>query len=123
MYVLSFKNIKEGGVIYVFHSDIERVNFQAAFQDAGFKLSENLIWVKNSFNLSRNDYHWKHEPILYGWKEGKAHYFIDDRTQSTIHDDSANIDKMKKEELHRIRMKLVSCSYLNSIRTLKLWQR
>lgn len=99
MYKLAFNYTKDGGVIYVFHSDVERVNFQSAMCDAGFKFSENLIWVKNSFNLSRNDYHWKHEPILYGWREGKAHYFIDDRTQSTVIDESSSIEKMKKEEL------------------------
>jgi DNA modification methylase len=80
MYMLASKHTKPGGAIYVFHSDIERVSFQLAFTTAGFKFSENLIWVKNSFNLSRNDYHWKHEPILYGWREGAGHYFVDDRT-------------------------------------------
>jgi DNA modification methylase len=99
MYMLASKHTKPGAAIYVFHSDIERVSFQLAFTTAGFKFSENLIWVKNSFNLSRNDYHWKHEPILYGWKEGAGHYFVDDRTQSTIFDDSVNIEKLKKEEL------------------------
>ncbi len=43
-----------------------------------------MIWVKNSLVLGRQDYHWRHEPILYGWKEGAAHYFVDDRTQDTI---------------------------------------
>lgn len=99
MYTLASKHTKPGAAIYVFHSDIKRVSFQLAFTTAGFKFSENLIWVKNSFNLSRNDYHWKHEPILYGWKEGAGHYFVDDRTQSTIFDDSVNIEKLKKEEL------------------------
>ncbi len=102
MYCNAFEHLKIGGVIYVFHSDVERLSFEYAFQKAGFKFSENLIWVKNSFNLSRHDYHWKHEPILYGWKEGVGHYFVDDRTQSTVFDDTQSIEKMKKEELVEI---------------------
>ena len=102
MYTNAFEHLKIGGVIYVFHSDVERLSFEYAFQKAGFKFSENLIWVKNSFNLSRHDYHWKHEPILYGWKEGVGHYFVDDRTQSTVIDDTQSLEKMKKEELVEI---------------------
>lgn len=37
------------------------------------------IWI-----LGRQDYQWRHEPILYGWKEGAGHYFVDDRKQSTV---------------------------------------
>jgi hypothetical protein len=88
MYVNAYEHLKIGGVIYVFHSDVERLSFEYAFQKAGFKFSENLIWVKNSFNLSRHDYHWRHEPILYGWKEGVGHYFVDDRTQSSVFDET-----------------------------------
>lgn len=84
----SFKNlyesIKEGGSIYVFHADTEGLNFRNAFIKAGFKLAQCLIWVKNTFVMGRQDYQWRHEPILYGWKEGAAHHFVNDRTQSTI---------------------------------------
>lgn len=96
---VAYQNTKDGGAIYVFHSDTERINFTSSFINAGFKLSEILIWVKNSLVLSRQDYHWKHEPIIYGWKEGTAHYFIDDRTHSTVFEQASNIDKLKKDEL------------------------
>lgn len=79
-----YEHIKPGGAIYVCHADTEGINFRVAFKNAGFKLAECLIWVKNALVLGRQDYHWRHEPILYGWKEGAAHYFIDDRTQDTI---------------------------------------
>jgi len=79
-----FEGIKAGGSIYVCHADTEGYNFRKAYREAGFKLAQVLIWVKNSLVLGRQDYHWRHEPILYGWKEGAAHYFIDDRTQDTI---------------------------------------
>lgn len=75
---------KAGAPIYVFHADIEGLNFRNAFKNAGFKLAQCLVWVKNTFVMGRQDYQWKHEPILYGWKEGKAHYFIDSRSQNTV---------------------------------------
>lgn len=92
--------MRPGAAIYVFHADMEGLNFRKAFVDAGLKLHECLIWEKNNFVLGKNDYHWRHEPILYGWKEGAAHYFIDDRTQDTvILEDDVDFDAMKKPEL------------------------
>ncbi len=79
-----FENTKKGGAIYVCHADTEGLNFRNAYKNAGYKLAECLIWVKNALVLGRQDYHWRHEPILYGWKEGAAHYIIYDRTQDTI---------------------------------------
>ena len=87
---------KNGGAIYCCHADTEGLNFRTAFINAGFKLAECLIWVKNSLVLGRQDYHWRHEPILYGWKEGAGHYFIDDRSQDTIWE----YNKPKVNDLH-----------------------
>ncbi len=91
-----FEHTKSGGAIYVCHADTEGLNFRNAFKNAGYKLAECLIWVKNALVLGRQDYHWRHEPILYGWKEGAAHYFVDDRTQDTIWE----YNKPKKNEEH-----------------------
>ena len=44
-------NLKSGGSIYCCHADTEGINFRTAFKDAGFKLAECLIWVKNSLVL------------------------------------------------------------------------
>lgn len=79
-----FEAAKCGSSIYVFHADTEGLNFRNAFKSVGFKLAQCLVWVKNTFVLGRQDYQWRHEPILYGWKEGASHYFIDDRKQSTV---------------------------------------
>ncbi len=79
-----YENMEEGAPIYVCHADSEGENFRRTFREAGLKLAQCIIWVKNAFVMGRQDYQWKHEPILYGWKEGKAHYFIDDRTQDTV---------------------------------------
>lgn len=95
-----FEFMRVGAAIYVFHADSEGLNFRKAFKNVGFKLSECLIWEKNNFVLGRCDYHWRHEPILYGWKEGAAHYFINDRTQDTVFlEDDVDFDSMKKQDL------------------------
>lgn len=50
--------------------------------------------------MGRQDYQWRHEPCLYGWKDGAAHYFVDDRKQSTVFEDAApKIDAMSKTEM------------------------
>ena len=96
VYKNMFDSIKEGGSIYVCHADSEGLNFRKAFIDAGFKLAQCLIWVKNSFTMGRQDYQWQHEPILYGWKPGAGHYFVDDRSLSTVW----FYDKPKHNDLH-----------------------
>lgn len=109
-----YEHTKAGGAIYCFHADTEGLNFRNAFREAGFKLAECLIWVKNSLVLGRQDYQWRHEPCLYGWKEGAAHYFVDDRTQDTI----LEYDKPRNNSLHPTQknIDLVSRLILNSSR-------
>ncbi len=75
---------KDGGAWYVWHADSEGVNFRKAFQESGLLMKQCLIWVKNALVMGRQDYHWKHEPCLYGWKAGAAHYFTNDRTKTTV---------------------------------------
>jgi DNA modification methylase len=99
VYARYFENMREGAVIYVAHGESERAAFSDCLVEAGLKLSEVLIWVKQSGTLSRQDFNWKHEPILYGWKEGKGHHFCGDFTLTTVIDDDLDIDKMKKDEL------------------------
>lgn len=75
---------KKGGAIYVWHASSEVVNFAKAMVDAGWLLKQQLIWVKNSMVMGRQDYQWKHEPCLYGWLEGAAHNWYSDRSQTTV---------------------------------------
>lgn len=77
-------NTKKGAGIYVFFADMELRSFVDAFIDGGFKLSQQLIWLKQTMVMGRKDYHCKHEPILYGWYEGEAHNWYSDRKQTTI---------------------------------------
>ena len=96
-------NIKEGGAFYIWHSEKEDIAFKEQLIKAGVYIHQTLIWVKNNFVLGRMDYQPKHEPCLYGWKEGAGHYFVDDRSQSSvIEDEKPDIKKMKKEELVKL---------------------
>jgi len=76
--------MKQGAVFYIWHADSEGYNFRGAAQDIGWKVRQCLIWKKSSIVMGRQDYHWKHEPCLYGWKEGAGHLWATDRKQTTI---------------------------------------
>lgn len=101
MYTAAAAVTKEGAAAYIFHADGEGVAFREEFMNAGFLLKQCLIWVKNAFVLGRQDYQWRHEPILYGWKSGAAHYFVDERNHSTVIDESGrpNLESMSRDEL------------------------
>jgi DNA modification methylase len=75
---------KPGGGWYVWHADSEGANFRLAMKESGLLVKQCLIWVKNAQVMGRQDYHWKHEPCLYGWKEGAAHNWYADRKQTTV---------------------------------------
>jgi DNA modification methylase len=76
--------MKPGAVFYVWHADSEGYNFRGAAKDAGWTVRQCLIWKKQTMVMGRQDYHWKHEPCLYGWKDGAAHLWATDRKQTTI---------------------------------------
>lgn len=91
--------LKCGGSVYVWHAESEGLNFRRAFIESGLSLKQCLIWVKNAMVIGRQDYQWKHESCLYGWKPGAAHYFTADRTNTTVIDDKLDLKKLKKEEM------------------------
>ena len=101
--------MRPGAVFYVWHADSKGFEFRTALKEVGLTLRETLIWVKNALVLGRQDYQWRHEPCLYGWKDGAAHYFVNDRSQSTVIED-AGVDyrKLKKDELLQIVLELTS---------------
>ena len=78
--------MKQGAVFYIWHADSEGYNFRGACFDIGWKVRQCLIWNKNSMVMGRQDYHWKHEPCLYGWKDGASHLWASDRKQTTVID-------------------------------------
>lgn len=76
--------MKSGAVFYIWHADSEGYNFRGAAFDIGWQIRQCLIWKKQTMVMGRQDYHWKHEPCLYGWKDGAAHLWSTDRKQTTI---------------------------------------
>ena len=76
--------MKPGAVFYIWHADSEGYNFRGAAKDAGWTVRQCLIWKKSSIVMGRQDYQWKHEPCLYGWKDGAGHLWASDRKQTTI---------------------------------------
>lgn len=103
--------MKPGAAFYIWHAESGGSVFRNACVQVGWKIRQCLIWVKNGFVMGRQDYQWKHEPCLYGWKDGAAHYFLDDRTQSTVTDDNIDLKKLKKEEMLQMLQEIFSDKY------------
>lgn len=100
--------MRKGAAFHIWHADTERYNFEMAIRDAGLIQRQCLIWVKDHFTLSRQDFQWQHEPCLYGekplpfpevdeipigdehetcvygWVKGAGHYWFKNRKQSTV---------------------------------------
>lgn len=103
----AFENMKDslkpGGSFYIFHASSTLLEFEEALKMNQLQTRQQLIWNKNSLVLGRQDYQWKHEPCLYGWKEGASHYFIDRRTETTISEDNPpDLNKMTKDEMKKM---------------------
>ena len=85
-----------------------------AANDVGWKVRQCLLWLKSCLVMGRQDYQWKHEPCLYGWTEGAAHYWGSDRKQTTI----LEFDKPRRNGEHRTMkpVELFEYEYANSIK-------
>lgn len=110
--------LKDGKPIYVFYADSMTIPFMSTFIESGFHFAQNCIWNKQQFVMTRKDYHYKHEPILYGWKDGAAHPWHTDRKQSSVW----SFDRPFKSELHPtmkpiplIEYPILNSSEMNSI--------
>lgn len=88
--------LKKGGAIYVWHASMETHNFIQQFLNAGFLFKSYIVWNKNNSTFGRSDYHWKHEPCIYGWLEGASHQWYGDRKQTTVWD----IERPSRSEEH-----------------------
>lgn len=94
--------MKPGCPFYIWHASRTQREFENALNESGLFVRQQIIWNKNHFVLGRQDYQWKHELCFYGWKEG-THYFLDNRSQATVYQDTAiDVDKLKKDELKAI---------------------
>ena len=86
----------EGGAFYIWFASREHCNFENALNEAGLQVRQELIWKKNTMVLGRQDYQWKHEPCLYGWKDGAAHNWYSNRSQTTV----LEFDRPQRSEDH-----------------------
>ena len=92
-----FVAMKPGAPFYVFAPQGgEQMMMMMMMQEACLPVRHELIWVKNNHVLGRADYHYKHEPVLYGWKDGAGHPWYGDRNKFSIW----NIDKPMQSKLH-----------------------
>lgn len=89
--------MKPGAVFYIWHPQgREGLWFRLACEDAKWNPRQTLIWEKNTLVLGRMDYHGKHEPCLYGWKDGAGHLWASDRKQTTL----LKFDRPSRSEDH-----------------------
>lgn len=99
----AFKNMAwvlgEGCPFYIAHASSESYNFVGAVKDAGLLFKQTIVWVKDRLVLGRQDYQWRHEPILYGWKPGSAHKWYGEFDKTTVLDQSRKFEDWSKEEL------------------------
>ena len=100
--------MNDGASFYIWHADSEGYNFRGACHDIGWQVRQCLIWNKNALVMGRQDYQWKHEPCLYGWKDGAAHSWYSGRAETTV----LNYDKPKHNDLHPTMKPIELFSYL-----------
>ncbi len=97
---VAYTHCKPGAAIYIAHADMWRTMNELAAKRAGWTMRQNIQWVKSAFTLGMQDYQWEHEPVLYGWKPGAAHYWQGGYRQSTVIDDGVGkLAKLKKKQL------------------------
>ncbi len=85
-----------GASIYATVPSVFLKYFIQGLEDGGFSYRHCLIWLKQTFVLGRADYHYRHEPILYGWLANGPHYFGGDRTQDSVFE----VDRPTSSEFH-----------------------
>lgn len=100
------KVMRPGCAIYIWHADLYGHLFREAVIDTRWDLKQVLVWVKNNISIGRRDYQYRHEPCIYGWKPGGAHYFIDSRKQQSVFDDKIDIKKLSKQEMRELLEKI-----------------
>lgn len=84
--IAAMSAMKDGAAFYIWHANNTSLLFETGIFNAGLSVRQHLVWLKNSIVMGQQDYHYKHEPCLYGWKDGAAHFWGNDRKQTSILD-------------------------------------
>jgi len=106
VYTTISTSLKKGGAIYIWHASSETHNFIQQFLNAGFLFKSYIVWNKNNSTFGRSDYHWKHEPCIYGWLDGASHNWYGDRKQTTVWD----IERPSRSDEHPTMKPIPLCS-------------
>lgn len=107
-------SLKPGGAFYIWYASRTGVEFETALRKVGLEVRQQLIWNKNSLVLGRQDYQWKHEPCLYGWKDG-THTFVHERDLTTVIEDEDYTKFDKKhllkllENIYSLKSTIINC--------------
>ena len=84
----TFERFKESmakdASIYVFYATSKARVFHDAYEDAGFKVGAGLVWKKDRLVLTRTDWKYIHEPIIWGWRKDGKHIWYGDQKQKTV---------------------------------------
>lgn len=119
------KNVlDERGAYYIFYADLKAEFVHSALRKSGLKLRQNLVWAKNMVVMDWSDYHWKHEPfvygtvaedavyedtvIYYGFESKKTRVWRNDRAQPTV----IEAPKPNNSKLHPTMKPIVILGYL-----------
>ena len=62
--------------IYIFYATAKARIFHDAYEDAGFKVGAGLV--------TRTDWKYVHEPIIWGWRKDGKHIWYGDQKQKTV---------------------------------------
>jgi site-specific DNA-methyltransferase (adenine-specific) len=84
VFMNAFDAMNSGAAYYIWHGPTEAYNFAGAVKDNKQIVRQCLVWSKDSMVMGRQDYQWKHEECLYGWKDGAAHNWFSDYKQTTV---------------------------------------
>lgn len=100
--------MKDGAPFYIWHASGTNIQFKKACENVKWPVRQTLIWSKNTFVPGRQDYQWKHEPCLYGWKGGAPHYFTNERNLPTVlEQEPIDIDNMKADDMRQLLKKIL----------------
>lgn len=101
-FTLALEHTVPGGPLYVTHADMERIAFEEEITAAGWRYAQTLVWVKDRGTFGRQDYFWQHEPIMYGWKPGKAHRWFGQYDKTTIVNGEVEPKDLDKKDLVKL---------------------
>lgn len=91
-----YESMADDASIYEFYATSKARIFHDAFEDSGFKVGAGLVWKKDRLVLTRTDWKYIHEPIIWGWKKKGKHIWYGDQKQTTVFE-FARIKSSKKE--------------------------